>query len=311
MNPEVMARIGETAEQQHGAIGRAQLEAAGTTPWDVRRLLQRGVLARAAPRAFVLAGSPATLERSLHVGLLSLGPDAVVSHEAAARLHGFDRCLSDAVEFTVPRRARGLTSPFRVHTTLSLPALDVVRVAGLRCTSATRTILDLAAAGISTVRLEAAVDSAVRDGLSAPSVLARHLAERRGPGHRGVRQVEALLPDSGGHTRLERAFLSVVRRAGLPRPMTQVVHRRDRRTFARVDFLFDAADVVVEVSGRRGHASDAERARDAQRRIELQAIGRRVYEFTTADVHDRPADVVAFLRAHVCVSDSVTGSPNR
>ena len=296
-----MARITERAAQQHGAIGRAQLGAAGASPWDVRRLVQRGVLAKAAPRTFVLAGSPDTVERSLHVGLLSLGPDAVVSHEAAARLHAFDRCLPDAVEFTVPRRARGVASPFRVHTSQSLPNLDVVRVDGLRCTSATRTILDLAAAGIPTIRLEAAIDSAVRDGLSAPAVLERRLAARRGSGHRGVRQLDALLPDSGGHTRLERSFLRVVRRAGLPRPRTQVVHRRGGRTFARVDFFFEEAGVVVEVSGRRGHASDAERARDAQRRNELQAIGRRVYEFTTADVNDRPAEVVAFLQAHVLV----------
>ena len=43
----------------------------------------------------------------LRVGLLCLGAEAVVSHEAAARLHRFDRCLLDAVEFTVPRRAAG------------------------------------------------------------------------------------------------------------------------------------------------------------------------------------------------------------
>ena len=43
---------------------------------------------------------------------------------------------------------------------------------------------------------------------------------------------------------------------------------------------------MVEVSGRKGHASDAERARDAQRRNELQDIGRKVYEYTYQQVID-------------------------
>ena len=55
----------------------------------------------------------------------------------------------------------------------------------------------------------------------------------------------------------------------------------------RVDFLFDDLGVVVEVSGRKGHSSPAERARDAQRRNELQELGRLVYEYTWEDVNGR------------------------
>ena len=90
---------------------------------------------------------------------------------------------------------------------------------------------------------------------------------------------------------LERRFLQLVRSCGFARPHTQVVHRHGARTFARVDFLWPELGVVVEVSGRKGHASDAERARDAQRRNELQDIGLRVYEFTWGDVTDRPGYV--------------------
>jgi hypothetical protein len=94
--------------------------------------------------------------------------------------------------------------------------------------------------------------------------------------------LDALLVDSGGHSILERRFLEVVRRAGLPRPATQVIHRRDGTTFARVDFLFEAFGVVVEVSGQLGHSTPGDRARDAQRRNELQDVGRAVYEWAGA-----------------------------
>jgi hypothetical protein len=149
------------------------------------------------------------------------------------------------------------------------------------------------------VRLEAAIDSAVRSGASSPFVLAARLAAIRGRGRWGAPRIDALLLDAGGHTLLERRFLGLMRSAGLPRPMTQVVHRRGARTFARVDFLFEPFAIVVEVSGRRGHATDAERAQDAQRRNELQDVGRRVFEYTTADVTTRPAFVVATMRSRL------------
>ncbi|CAN5536530.1 hypothetical protein BH24ACT5_BH24ACT5_28690 [soil metagenome] len=144
-------------------------------------------------------------------------------------------------------------------------------VAGWPCTSATRTVIDLARARVGQRRLEAAIDSAVRSGRSAPLVLEQRLTELRGPGQWGARRLDDLLVDSGGHTMLERRFLELCRHHGLPRPMTQGVHRRDGRTYARVDFYFADAGVVVEVSGRQGPSSPSERARDAQRRNELQA----------------------------------------
>ncbi len=226
------------------------------------------------------------------LGLLSLGPAAVVSHEAAARLHRFDRCLPEAVEFTVPRTRRNADIPFPVHSTGLLPPIDRVKVAGYPCTSATRTIIDLARGRIPKVRLEAAIDSAVRSQASSPLVLERRLADLRGPGRWGARKLDELLLDSGGHTLLERRFLQLMRTAGLPSPRTQVVHRRGGRTFARVDFIFEEQSVVVEVSGRKGHASDAERAKDAQRRNELQDVGRKIYEYTYHQVTREPDYVI-------------------
>jgi very-short-patch-repair endonuclease len=54
---------------------------------------------------------------------------------------------------------------------------------------------------------------------------------------------------------------------------------------------------VVEVSGEKGHSSPAERARDAQRRNELQDFGRRIYEFTWEDITRRPWRVLQTMRA--------------
>ena len=186
-----------------------------------------------------------------------------------------------------------------MHTTTVQGPTDIVILEGFRCSSATRTVIDLAAASIPKARLEAAIDSAVRSGATAPIVLERRLTELRGSGRAGVRRLDRLLIDSGGESMLERRFLALVRRAGLARPETQVVQRRCGHHVARVDFLFRQQGVVVEVTGRLGHSTPAERGRDAQRRNELIDLGLRVYEYTWAHVTERQAWVVATLRARL------------
>jgi len=287
---DIIARL---AGAQHGAVAVRQVIEAGVTRRWIDNLVDRDVLRRTAAGVYVVNGSEPTWHQRLSVGLLSLGDQAWVSFEAAAALHRFDRALREPVDFTVLRelRNRAKACPYRVHTTVTMPPIDVVHVDGFPCTSASRNVLDLALGRAPTIRLEAAIDSAIRRGLSSPTALSERLASLRGPGRWGVRRIDQLLPDTGGHTMLERRFLELVRLAGLPRPRTQVIHRKDGKHVARVDFLFDPFGVVIEVSGRLGHTSDAERARDAQRRNELQDLGRKVYEYTWADVKERPGYV--------------------
>jgi very-short-patch-repair endonuclease len=292
----VISRITPLAAAQCGAVSIKQLRAAGVTWKAQNAAISSGWLAPVEPTVLVVAGSPDTWHRRLWIGLLALDGHGWVSHDAAASLHGLDRARPDAVEFTVPRRYRTPSCSALVHTTDSIGPVDVLTLAGLRCSSATRTILDLARARIPTVRLEAAIDSAVRLGLSAPLVLERRLSELRGPGRWGAPTLDRLLIDSGGESLLERRFLALMRKGRLPRPITQARQRRDGRHIARVDFLFAAYPVVVEVTGRLGHSTPRERDRDAQRRNELIDLGFRVYEYTWHHVTERRAWVIATMR---------------
>lgn len=286
-----LARI---ARAQEGLLSTADL-ASRLTPGQRRRLVSSGSIERVAPRVYAISGVPRSHRYRLRLGLLSLGERSWISYEAAAALHGLDRSKPNVVEFTVPRSKRGIDLPFIVHTTDMIKPIDFIEVEGFRTTSATRTIIDLAHGRAHPQRVEAAIDSAIRLGLSSPEVIAKRLETLRGSGRWGCRLIDDLIIDAGGHTMLERRFLQLVREAGLPRPRTQVVHRKNGRHVARVDFLFDEASVVVEVSGQLGHSTPLERARDAQRRNELQDIGRRVYEYTWEDVTKRPAYVRSTL----------------
>lgn len=296
-NDGAIEALTEMAARTSGVFTFEAALAAGMTTHTLRHAVDRGWIRRLTRGVYRIAGAPETLELQQHIGLAVLGPEAVLSHRAAARIHGFDLTPPDLVEFTVARQQRRrLAIPLTVHTTNTLPRLDVIRVGGWPVTTATRTVIDLARLRLSPRRIAAAIDSAVRNQQSSPITLERRLGEIRSSGRWGVRLIDRLLPDSGGHSPLERRFLELVRESGLPRPRTQVVYRDGKRTFARVDFLFEEAGVVVEVSGWRGHASDDERAKDARRRNELQALGLVVIEFTRADVDERPGYVVGTLR---------------
>lgn len=284
------------AAEQHGAVSVTQMRACGLSWKAQRTAVANGQLRLVEPCVGVVVGSPDTWHRRLHVGLLALGPDAWVSHEAAAALHGLDRSLFEPVEFTLRRGPRRAISFGRVHTTAHVAPHDVVMVGGLRCSSATRTILDLAYLGVPPIRLAAAIDSARRLGLSATRVIDERLRTLRGPGRHGVRAIDRLLPDSGGESPLERKFLAIMRRNGLPRPATQFRIVADNGLVGRVDFLYEPFGIVVEVTGRKGHASDAERQRDAQRRNELTDQGLKVYEYTRGDADDRPDWVATTMR---------------
>ncbi len=243
MKASVWTAVSVVAARQCGAISVPQLRAVGLSRRAQAAAVDAGLLALPEPRVAVLCSTPDTWYRRLWVGHLALDGRGWISHLAAARIHGFDRFDEDDVDFTVLRDERGLrlTSIGRLHTTSCIARLDVVTVDGLRVSSATRTIIDLAALGVTGLLLGAAIDSSVRMRLSAPAVISKRLAELRGPGRRGSRLLDAVLVDAGGETELERRFLALMRRTGLPRPKTQIVCRADERHVARVDFLF--ADV--------------------------------------------------------------------
>jgi very-short-patch-repair endonuclease len=289
-------RLAAVAAGQHGCATIEQALAAGLTRDQVYRRVRSGRFERLGHHVLRLAGAPVTWEQQLMAGLLDLGGDSVVSHRAAAAVHGFDGFDPGPIEFLLGRQRRGTGAGWQVHTTIRLERIDRVETNGFRCTSASRTIVDLA--GSVPVRaLERAIDSAVRDGLSSPTFLAHRLGALRH--RRGVRVLDRLLVDSGGHSDLERRFLQLIRMAGLPSPIRQRTFRDEQGRVIRADFSFEPRLLLVEVSGRRGHSSDAERAKDAQRRNELQRLGFVVLEFTNRQVRDEPGYVIATLRRHL------------
>ena len=83
----------------------------------------------------------------------------------------------------------------------------------------------------------------------------------------------------------------------LPLPAAQCRYNLAGFGVVRVDFEFADVPVVIEVGGRRGYLSFAERQRQEQRRNALQLEGKVIYFFTRDDVVNRPAYVAATVAA--------------
>jgi hypothetical protein len=229
-------------------------------------------------------------------GLADLAGFGVVAGRTDARLHGLDGFTGGALEYLVPRDKRHLSTEGLVCSTRApLIKADTIFVQGFRCVTAERLIVESAQFEFSQAETENAIDSAIRLRLVSEQRLRTRVIRDHRPHVNGSRLVFDALVDTGGESRLERWFLSLVRQARIDRPVLQKTFREGTRTIARVDAYFPGG-LVVELSGHGTHASRRQRQIDAQRRTELTLRGLRILTFTYEDVRDRPDWVIGQLR---------------
>jgi hypothetical protein len=288
-------RLAAVAALQRQIFTREQALDAGLSLSAIGRRERSGFFIAHGPRTFHFVGSSLAWRDSLHAGLLDLGDGALVTARSAAALHGLDGFEEGPLQFLVPSGRRRRRVIGRVSSSPSIGPLDRASVHGLAVTSGTRTVLELIGR-VSERELGNALDSALRRGLTSPAMLLRRLDELGRQGRRGVVAFDRVMASAGVQSWLERQFLYLVEQAGLPRPTLQRTYRCDGRHIARVDFDFEPWPVLVEVGGRRGYLSADERRRQEHRRNELQLLGKVVYFFTTEDVAEDPAYVLATIR---------------
>jgi hypothetical protein len=284
----------EVAATQHGAISRRQLTAIGVGLGERRSWVDRRALVRIGPQSYVLPASADTWMRAVWCAQLDLDGRGFVAGRTAARLHqldGFDR--HDRIELLVPRRFRGLDSPWFVCSTSSdLSIASGVIVDGIRCLTAERLILESPLFDFDRIETENAIDGALRlRKVSEPRLRSAAVLTHS-------RILRDAMVDTGGESSLERRFLALVRLAGLPRPQLQRVFRDGTTVVARVDALFPGG-IVVEVEGHTTHSSRQQRESDEKRRNALVRRGLTVTVFTFGHVTREPAYVCAELRAIV------------
>jgi very-short-patch-repair endonuclease len=224
--------------------------------------------------------------------VLSCSPDAALSHESAAAMLEMRAAQGDAIEVSVPRSvARRGRLGIVIHRR-SLAPWELTERRGIQVTSPARTLVDLATR-LTTDELERAIREADKRDLIDPDALRRALANFGG--QRGV----AVLRDTLDRrtftltdSELERRFLPLARRAGLPPPHTQ-----QWVNGFRVDFYWPELRLVVETDGLRYHRTPAQQALDRTRDHAHSATGVTPLRFTHAQVRYEPDHVSRTLAA--------------
>ncbi|HEX6153532.1 MAG TPA: DUF559 domain-containing protein [Solirubrobacterales bacterium] len=184
-----------------------------------------------------------------------------------------------SVQSSHQRRRPGL----RIYRRPSLWPEDHATRHGIPVTTPVQTLIDLALR-LDRRGVERAVNEADKYDLVHPPELREALDQRAGePGVATLRHILDRRTFRLTKEELERRFLPLARKAGLPVPLTgQWVNEFE------VDFYWPDLGLVVETDGLRYHRTPAEQARDRERDQAHTAAGLTQLRFTHEQVRYEP-----------------------
>jgi very-short-patch-repair endonuclease len=242
-------------------------------------------------------------------------PGSVISHRSAAALLGLGRAAPAVVDL-IPIEERGRKidgiKPHRVP----YPARpEWAYVHGIPCTTAARTIVDLAGV-YGEKALGDAVERAATERLLDLAAIDAILAD--GPRRRGApclrralaawRPVAETARYANFRSLFEAKLLPLIADAGLPLPRVNAPVRTAERIL-EVDFLWERERLILEADSRRHHALDVAFDRDHLRDRELIAANYAVLRVTWREAEREAAAVFALIRQEL--TQRATGPPPR
>ena len=295
MEPGVDRRIAELAEGQHGVVSRGQLLALGLTNSGIGRRIEAGRLHRRHMGIYAVGHRLLSEQGVWMAAVLACGPEAVVSHRAAAALWDLRPDSGVLVDVTTPSGRGHSRSSIRAHCA-ELGPDETTIIRRIPCTSVERTLLDLAAE-VDRRSLELAVERAEILRVLDWSKL-RQAVEGAGP-RRGVATLRSLVARYAAaeptRSELEHRFLDLCESAALPRPAVNALMELPGGRL-EVDFLWASARLIVETDGAASHHTQIAFARDRIRDQRLTVAGYRVVRFTWSQVVREPRAVSRTLR---------------
>lgn len=279
-------------ERQHGVVSRAQLLARGLSSEAIKHRVATGRLHPVHRGVYAVGRPDLPREGRWLAAVLACGAGALLSHRSAAALRNVIVREGPDIEVSVPavrvaRRPgvktyrRSLLEPEHADVCCRIPV-----------TSPFLTMVDLATV-VSLPELEKAVNEADKLGVVSFEALASWV--ERAPQRPGMARLRRLIGRATFRltdSELERRFLPLVRRAGLPLPRT-----RKRVEGYRTDFFWPELGLVVETDGLRYHRTPAQQTRDRLRDQKHMAAGLVPLRFTHAQVRFEPGHVIATLTA--------------
>ncbi|GAA4625844.1 type IV toxin-antitoxin system AbiEi family antitoxin domain-containing protein [Actinoallomurus vinaceus] len=291
----------------HGGVAhRRTMLAAGVSKSALTRALADGRILRAHQKVYCLGTAGGVGVTRLAV----LATGGVISHDAAAALHGIEMAHRPDSHVTVGRnRARVAHPGCFVHRS-DLGPSEVMRVDGLPVTAPLRTVLDCART-LEPAEVVVIADSAVRQELVSFADLRHAAHEVRGRGAGRLRRVVDCC-DPGSGSVLESALRMLLIEHGLKPPRTQYEMRAaSGRHLATVDFAWPDLRVIVEADGFAYHRGRKAYLRDRTLGNACTLAGWRLLRFSWEDVFQHPAYVLRSTQRVLHLAAEATRPPGR
>src|SRR5437763_245513 len=280
--------VAAIASRAHGVVGRDELIGVGLSPAWIRHRLNAGTLIKKYRGVYRVGHQAPSMEADYLAAVKACGGGAVLTGRAAGYLLGILKGPRPAPEVTTrtERRVRGI----RIRRCRGLDPREVTTVRGIPVTTVPRTLVDLAAL-LPIGDLARAVHEAQVRYRTRPAQVEAVLARRpNAPGRANLREV--LRGDVRVTlSKLERAFLRLLREAGLPLPGT------NRHVDGYwVDCRWPDYKLTVELDSYQYHHTRYAWERDHQRERRARKRGDDYRRFTYGDVTETPEYVLAELR---------------
>lgn len=291
-------RIARIAEAQHGLVTHAQLVGFGISASAIRKRVERGRLHLIHSGVYAVGHALLSREGRFMAGVLACGDGAVLSHVSAAEHWGLIDPVRGNADVTAPNRRGRIPAGITAHRDGALLESDCTELNGIPCTTVARTLLDLAAVLPPWELRKAVAEAEVLRLLRVPHV--RTLI-RRCRGRRGVARLRLCIDELDPSTKrtrseLERMFLALCKRSGLPRPEVNVPLEAAGLRL-KPDFLWRDARLIIEADSRKFHGTGSAFELDRHREQRFFAAGWQVVRCTWRQVEKNPHELIRLLRA--------------
>ena len=296
--------LADLAARQHGIFTAEQLVPFGYTHNARQARLTSGRWGLLYDGVYRMGGAPTTWFGDVLAACWAAGSAALASHSSAAQLWSLPSGRTDPIHILCQRWSRTRHDGLAVHESLVIDDEDRDERDGIPCTSAARTLFDLARA-LRPVMLDANIDTALRRELVSLDELRRTAARLATKGRPGGRRFRVAVEARTGALGLpesvpERLLGDMLVRQGLPVPVHQFVVRDGAGGFvARVDLAYPDALLVIEYDSVEHHTGTAAHYRDAARRNAIADLDYTVLIATAADLKNGAARLAASVRRHI------------
>jgi predicted transcriptional regulator of viral defense system len=277
----VEEKIAAIARRAHGIVTRAELLDIGVSVMEIRGRREKGLLIKQHRGVYRVGHAAPSVEASFVAAVKACGEDAALSGLAGAYLLSLVKKPPPRPEVTAPteRRVKGVKTRRR-----RLDPRQVTRVKGIPVTTVPQTLVDIAPDLTLDELARACHEAGVRYRTTPRQVEA--LLKRNAPGARKLRavmkgDVQVTLSE------LERAFLKLLREAGLPLPVTNRVAGSKR-----IDCHWPDDRLTVELVSYRFHNSYYSWEQDHERRRQARARGDEFRIYTWRDVTENAESVI-------------------